>query len=441
MIQWWHPYAYLAADSFTYFTLVRQVYDSHLLFSYSGLDHTTGIHPGFYFLLIPVYLIAGINLPSWSLVIGSVLILAASGLIYLTYGPAPAVGFWLLLLTPYGITLTNNGMESALVIFILSLLTYLLSRPSPPPLLLGLILGLGVAARLDLIFLGAAFYSWFLIKRLFSWRSFGLVSLGFGLPLIIIAGLNLYFGGSIMPVSGALKSSFPGLTADWLANLWRLKIFLIATLIMCGYLIHRYLIKVGSPELIIPILGMAVIGLYVYNALFMAGIGAWYGVLPVFTIAIIISLLLRDMSPLRRWLSSLVAIAAIVIIVSHFYFAAQKTDWISPHQIAAAWLLERARSGEAAGELKDGVFAFYAKLPVYSLTGLANNHDYGAAIRRGELPAYLAARNINYVVGFDSGVQVPGGEQLFRSCREAIYEDEWVTIYPVRTCLPPPAGL
>ena len=59
---------YLAPDSFTYFDLVKQFWEHGVLYSYTGLEHTIGIHPGWYFLLLPLYPLAGSGLPWRSLV-------------------------------------------------------------------------------------------------------------------------------------------------------------------------------------------------------------------------------------------------------------------------------------------------------------------------------------------------------------------------------------
>jgi hypothetical protein len=62
-----HQYAYLAPDSFTYFAMARHWKESGAWFSYSGLDKTTGIHLGYYLLLLPFTWLAGVGEPGAAL--------------------------------------------------------------------------------------------------------------------------------------------------------------------------------------------------------------------------------------------------------------------------------------------------------------------------------------------------------------------------------------
>ena len=479
-LEFTHPFRYLAPDSFTYFTMARQVYDSGLLFSYSGVDHTTGIHPGFYFFLIPFYPLFMLALPAWTFVLGAIVLAYSMFLLYRAFGLTVASVVALFMLTPYGVSLTNNGMESSLVVLGLSLFAYYVTRCAlsltrKQALILGCLFGLIVFVRLDLIFVVMSFYMLYALSHGIAggWnketlkrvvRDLSFVSLSFG--AIFFATLLLYiaYGGSPIPISGALKSSFPHLSSEWMLNLFRLKIFVASGVLVGGYLLSNYL-RHRPFEIFVPTLFFASLALYFYNALFASGMGAWYGTLPFFAATLVAGLLLREIKPTRTLIAVPAFVLLLVFYIAHSHFTLSREDWVTPHRDAAAYLDEYASEGDAAlgsqeplakaalgkpkpmakaaGELKDGVFAFYSKRPTYSLTGLANDQEYVDAVRGGVLAEYFEKKHIAYVVGgsFYSGVQVSGYEELFiRDCKEPFYDTGIVTIFHTADCLPQSPG-
>lgn len=431
------PYLYLAPDSFTYFVMARHAWDAHMLYSYSGIDHTTGIHPGFYFLLIPLYPLFGIALPQWSLAIGMLLVIGGIYALYRSGGIVLAALMLLLALTPYGASVSNNGMESSLLFFALSLLGAFFLAGKRNPFLLGCIMALAVFARLDTVFLAAAlylvlFFNGWTIRELFR-ASIPLVCM-----LLFVFFLDYHYGGSLLPLSGKIKSSFPHLSAHWFETLVSLKGFLLSLIVSGSYILWRVW-KRKSVGILTPAVFLATAALYLYNGLFVSDIGAWYGTLPFFALAFVLGISGKETIALHwRFRNVGLAIIAGTILWSHA--ALSGPDWITPHEDAASYLSAHAhaQAGEAAGELKDGVFGFYASLPVYNLTGLANNQSYADALRNGTLDTYLKERNIAYIAGgsFGSGVQVPGARQGF-SCMRPFFDEGAAALFHTADCIPP----
>lgn len=446
-----YPYRYLAADSFTYFTFVRVWWDTGLLYSFSGVDHATGIHPGYYFFLLPWYGVFGVWLPSASFILNGILVGIGAWLLYRAYGEVTAYTVLFLSLTPFGMSMTNNGQESALLFVLLSLLAFLFTRRPFKTMLLreavfvGLAVALVLAARLDSVFFLFVLYLGLLRGVLRSkfenLPTYGLrnIIVATIIPAVVgvgIACVDYFYGGSLIPISGQIKSSFPHISIHWVSNLLTLKLFLFAILITGAYLAWVY-VRDQSPGLFMQALFVGVLVLWFYNGFFVSDIGAWYGTLAFFTGALTTGLIFKEMfhrNILPISCSTLVFYVSLVVIAAHFFIGGE--DWVTPHHDAARVLAEYAKENEAAAALKDGVFAFYATVPVYNLPGLANNEEYREALFRSELDQYFIKHNIRYVVGgsFGSGVQVPGVETYFDECRNPFYDTAMVTMYETGNC-------
>ncbi len=450
------PHLYLAPDSFIYFTMARQVSDTGLLFSFSGVDHTTGVHPLYYALLSALYPFFGLSLPAWSFVINGLAVIVGVFLLYRALGAIVAVVALLIMLTPWGLSLSNNGVESSLVFVSLALATWFIekNKKSETPLIIariranilfGIVLGIVVLARFDSIF-----FSFFLgalvsfregIRASFHKESLlrfirGSLITGAVVLLVLAPALfsNWYYDSSVVPISGKVKSSFPLFKYDWVTSLLNLKTFILALLLTGVFLLREVILKRESSILI----GSLFLGtgmLWLYNGLFVSNIGGWYGAVPFFAILITLGLTAKEFLPSREGiLSGLLCVGIISVMGLHFFVVGE--DWISPHRDAALFLDSTRESGDAAAELKDGEFAFYSTSPVYNLTGLANNTVFVEAVVAGKLREYFLERHVEYVVGgaVSSGVQVRGGEGLLVDCKNPLYDTGTVQIYRTPDC-------
>lgn len=448
------PHAYLAPDSFTYFAMAKEFHESGLPYSYSGIDHTTGVHPGFYFLMVLLYPLFGLALPAWSFVVGGTLVAAGLFALYRAYGLLFSAVALVGVLTTQGLEVTNNGMESALLFFALAWLVLLLEQIDTQGFsfaragALGALLALAMLARLDTAFLvfgvgvalGArALISLGLVRGFLHLIQPGAIALMVFILLLTPALLwNVVFGGSVLPVSGGLKSSFPNLSGHVFETLISLKLFLLAVFSGAVYLGWSLIQKRTE--------GTALFGffigtflLYFYNGLFVSDLGAWYGTLPFFLLLLVVGKVLQEVCAVLRPRTSILLafFAGSLLLVSFSHATLIVEDWVTPHREAADFLKTLCSSGQRVGELKDGVFAFYATMPVYSLTGLANNDAYIQAQRGGEIQEYLEERHIEYIIGGSlySGVQVPGATEDFRDCTDPIYDKGFVRIYETKNCM------
>lgn len=453
---------YLAPDSFTYFTMAKQWYSSGLLYSYTGIDHTTGIHPGYYFMLLPFFALAGSALPQVSFIINGLLLLAGCGMLVRVVGWYGAAAAVFLILTPYGLAITNNGMESSLLFFALCALAFFYSSIRVPwslqstsgLFLVGMSLALVVWARMDTAFLvfffslGVVFCT---VGDLYNKISFPkvirclfLVGSPIALSLVVICYLNFHFGGSLLPVSGGLKSSFPHVASDWWRMALSLKMFLLAGVVSTAYLFILW--RKGGTRVFAAAICLGVWSLFLYNSFFASDLGVWYSAFPFFVLVYITGICVEVLAKyaLQTFSHAPIYIALAVMCASSIVLYCNiesvyvsEPNWVLVHKSAAEFLDQYAPSQSAAAELKDGVFAFYSRMPVYNLPGLANNQEYINAQRTGVVYEYLTAHNISYIIGgtFGSGVQVPEARELFRNCKDPLYETGMVAVYLTTSCI------
>ncbi len=451
-----HPSRYLAPDSFTYFAMAKHAAESGAWYSYSGVDHATGVHPAYYFLLVPFAALAGDALPLWSFFVNGAFILAGLFLLLRALGPIPTFFLGLILMTSQAAGALNNGMESALLFFALSGFASTLYRAGESltirtAAVAGAYLALAVFARLDTVLLVApagliALVGAFIRLRrgspLFP-EAVTLFSLGapVALALIVSFSLSYIYDGTLLPLSGELKSSFPEMHPESLEVTFPvLKIFVASLGALGIYLLCRFLSK-RPIGLVIPALAGGVALFFAYNVLYASGIGAWYGTLPLFALALVLGLSAHDLlakapTPLRyKGAAALAFILLVLIIVGHA--GRQVPDWVGEHREAARVLTEAMEKGEAAAEYKDGIIAFYVDAPVYNLTGLGNNREYADAVRDGTLQAYLEGKGVAYVVAGESnsGLQVPGG-RVRLTCADPFYESatRLAALYRIESC-------
>jgi hypothetical protein len=292
--------------------------------------------------------------------------------------------------------------------------------------LAGIFMGLAVLARLDNVFLLAAiaFIGIPSVPRTArpAGRSLLRDIIAFLLPAIIIVAPYLIYNvvsfGHFVPISGAIKSSFPRVAF----NVSRLGT-LGEIVTVCGVIGLLLSIAVrGSHRVLLRSLGVAVLLQSAYIALFLEfGAGwSWYYVFGVINIAFVI-VVVGDMIATRiekrrpavaRWLAgSFIALALVAAMGRSWYklffpypIGPQSNDYgeADPdlrHKLGT-WMKEHlpAESGaiveDGAGEL-----GYYSDLRIVPLDGLIADYDYNDEILHLGAARYLAAHNVGYYVG------------------------------------------
>lgn len=154
----------------------------------------------------------------------------------------------------------------------------------PQPILVGLALAAVALARLDNVFYVGAFGAWYAVRRA-DRRATVLAAATCALPVLLYLASNQVFFGGLVPISGALKSTFPvphvgglspspgGMVLMWSGYSVPFGWLPIGVGLLTAVVMRRRL--TGLQTLLYPLLAGS-IGHALYIALFTAGFTFWY---------------------------------------------------------------------------------------------------------------------------------------------------------------------
>jgi hypothetical protein len=430
-------------DASYYLTTARNIADGHGM-TFDGVHATNGFHPLWLLMLVPLFLVHAAPETMIRLVVllQMALLTAAFLLLYRTQtllfsrrvALASAICFASLVFMQ-----CLNGMESALFSLLLMLLyacglhlwrTRITWRGAA---LFGLILGLLLLSRLDMIFIPLAMFGCavpYVLNTATRARAIAaIITAGVATTAVVAPYLvfNLTQFGAFMPISGALKSSFPriALSHATLAGIDH-RNYAFAALAVAWVLWRAARTRrspAGSRDdyytLSTTVLAWAVILHFMDTILFMKwGVFAWHFVLyPLFAVLAfggIFDALLRwrtlDDRPAVYWLS--IAIMAVVVARKEYQREAYPLDhiWHVASYNAAVWAREHTPADTIFAMRDAGHFAFFSERRVINLDGLVNNLDYQRAIAAQRVGHYLRANHVQYLVLH----ALPGREDVLR---------------------------
>ena len=454
-------FAYVAADTFYYLVVARHTGEGVVAFD--GGHPSNGFHPLWQALVSIPYLLGLLGGPSvadlaYTLVLSLLCISTAVLLLGLalrrddwSLNPlfaALPVGAYALIVSPAWLTLSPqalreqnplegseplfgtlwsyaNGMETHLVLLAFALIFWAWKAgfPDRRPAVFGLCLALLTLARLDHLFVAGAIYAavawrqrWW--RNTESLRSGVILTGSFAVPLLVYLVMNALFFGSIVPVSGELKSTFPwptiqnartaahviesffGAPRPPIFDFWR--VFQLAVPGLAA-LLAPFLLRRDRAFLLATSLG--VLMLASYNFLFVQtyGQGHWY--MPVGTL--LVSLIALDISD--HWLADVrpARVAAIVgvsmLIGSGFFLRLHRHE--DYHARFSQFFFDEAplvRARFAGHELKllefdDGIVSWATGFAATSAWGPGLDADAALALRRGHLFEIAEERGFNHV--------------------------------------------
>jgi len=244
-----------------------------------------------------------------------------------------------------------------------------------------------------------------------------------GLPFLIIAGVYLLYNysyyGHITPISGALKSTFPTMTAAFHSIG---KKGLINGLIGVFSIIFGIFIKSDKlkKELLI-VLGLCVIipSLYVYLFTDNVTVWGWYYVLGYINLAFLLIYLMdfistkfvdsKKFAVVNYCLFAVLCLYGILFSWSE-YFNPECRGY-SPVQFSQStrikwqdeigiWLNKNLPKGSAILVTDwPGRFAYFSSMKIMSTDGLVNDYNYQKEIVDIGIVRYLKEKNIKYMIG------------------------------------------
>lgn len=299
-------------------------------------------------------------------------------------------------------------------------------------ILTGLFLGLSLLARLDNLFLASTLILFGVIARPRELRA-GSVAGGIARELLLVAIpaavvvapyliWNQVNFGHLMPVSGAIKSSFPAITfdVDRLALLGKI----VTLFAVVGVLLSFRSGSTPMQRMMLRLLGAAVLLQSIYVVFYLEfGAGwSWYYVIGVLNLTYVVSILagmIIEPPPGRSFRVSegvMVLLAGAIFIVGvarswykffdpYFthkdsFFQSVESGGSNPRPVLGAWLKSNLPPG--SGLLVEdgaGAIAYYSDLRVLTLDGLIADYSYNDDLLRLGAPRYLEEKRVDYYVG------------------------------------------
>jgi hypothetical protein len=424
------PSHFLFDDAFFYLQIARHVADGHGS-TFHGLGSTNGYHPLWLGVCVPLVAIAG-----WTGVSALRLVLAVQ--LAMTLGMAGLYAHWTrqlgipcpVVALAYGGTFFVAGglwgsegvLAGLLQLATLSLLAdaHAGRERSAAWLCAGVALGLAVLTRLDLVFLAAACGACALVQPGVEWRArlrdAGLLGAAVAAVVAPYLAANLVTTGHLVPVSGALKSTFPvphlGEIGAKLGPLGRNTAIGSALCLALAASVH------GPLRRAMAVLGAGALAHAAYVAAFTAPGWAtdfdFYWVTGAIATSLAASVLVSQLGRLRPVfdarraaacagvLAALVVSAglaqvtsrALVLAPGGFAWAPEPATvrlgrWLGRHLPADA----RVFSADSPGRL-----AWYSERPVLAADGLTHGWSFAEDLRRPDLAAWLRLHRVSHVI-------------------------------------------
>jgi hypothetical protein len=421
---------YMGDDSFFYLVIAKNISQSGFS-SFDGIHFSNGYHPLWQLLVSGmalivqddmVFLLATISL-------GITLSIVSLVIVYLLLRNFKLSPEWVATSILFGVFFiflpSWYGLESflATALFLASLYYYFnhyRGTHISSQLLLGLFLSLTVLARLDAIFLIIFFFiSRFIqIDKRDGQEIISFLFLGgfFSIPILSYLGFNYFHTGHFMPISGALKSSFPDVTLTNLplepAYLIRIappvmSSFLVVTILSYGYLARR---QWGSPFLTdVYFINLGVLFFSCYEFFFqqdaMWGLRPWHFALPNIVMVLSLGPCVFRYLPVK--LPMLIIPALLIfnfVALNQKFLTSTPENPIKSDLFATAmWIREHTQSDDIIAVTDPGIIAFFGNRKTISLDGLANNYRYQDILNEENLETYLNDNRVNYIGIFARG--------------------------------------
>jgi hypothetical protein len=406
--------------------------------TFDGLHPTNGFHPLWMAMLLPVFAAWGDD-PLLALRMTGVLVaLVAAATLWVGWkafgalaGRRGAVIGLLLLLQPFALYALLNGLETGVLILSLLFLMWMTHRHgllapdagTRRDLALGAMLGLTFLARLDSVFLVPALVAVVFVGAL---QDGGVRALGPAARKLVTVGVafavvgapylawNQVTFGHLVPISGALKSTFPVVSFDVsrlrsFHTLYGIGQMAVATLglgVLAWQLLRegagpRWVGKGGAFGLCAMMWGASAIHL-AYSILYVVfGANWWHhaSYLPVtLAIASMMFALIDDALDRRAWVMAGGVVLSIALLAGGLVLEGRRRGDARVHWYEAATWARAQLPRDAVIAMTDcGFLGYFAGHPVVNLDGIISSYGFQVALRDHRLSQYLAAAKVTHI--------------------------------------------
>jgi hypothetical protein len=424
----------IADDASYYMTTARNLAAGRGM-TFDGIHATNGFHPLWLLTLVVLFLLP--ETPETMIRLVALLQTILLSLAYLVFWRtqaklfSPPTATLTGILFVYFVFLPNiNGMESALLVLSTTVLYAYGLHVAQTQLnrqraaLLGIILGCVLLARLDMIFIALALLGCLARRCLLEETRSGAATAALVCALATTAvvapflAFNYLEFGSVMPISGTLKSTFPHLALDG-STVPRMAAMGTANLISAALAVSRSLwAMIRTPRTRLTpvrefhttsttIFAWAITLHFLYVVMFMKpGAASWYfATYPLFAIVFVSGPVDRVLNSgaihTRPSLYAAVAaimIAAVIIRDQTRDPFPQNGGWHTPVYDAAVWVRQHTPP-EALFAMSDcGHFAFFSTRRVINLDGLVNDMNFQRTLAEHRLNQYLRENKVDFLV-------------------------------------------
>jgi hypothetical protein len=408
-------------DTCYYLGIARNLVAGHGL-SFDGLHQTNGFHPLWLGVCTLPFLFGAGTFLAWRILMAMTVLIWGAGLFFARrvlrrrFGDRGALLPLILFAWPQLINNCLCGMEVTLTFTLVFVALDVADRGGVfrfegtrgAELGLGAILAFIFLSRLDSFFIhGAAFVYLLAAYRRGGpgfgkgWRDLvGRFLRIFG-PSVLVLAVYLVWNqltfGHLVPISGALKSSFPALSVQLDQLFLYREIGLLAVAALVWTAVKRRELDAG-----VGILAWGFFGQLLYMLLFLKWAPfAYYIValgLPLSALALghLFGGTLRGRIKWQR----AVVVAATVAVVAGQTISWTRTDYgfqRSTYQ-AALWAAANTPPDAVFAMRDSGIFGYFCERSCINLDGLVNDYDYQRVISAGLLGEYLKTEGVNYFV-------------------------------------------
>ena len=415
--------------------------------TFDGITRTNGYQPLWLVSLLPISFAVKKSPETMTRVylVFQLLIVLGAGLLFFDYhrrvfspiiGIAASVLFVLLVFFQ-----SATGMETGVLMLMIGVLFFVGWRMAVfdrdawlPPVIFGVLLGLTMLARLDLVVLGAAVCGFCVFQaitlrghRRAAVKRLALILAAASMTVLPYLIFNKLAFGSIVPISGIIKSSFPHVS--WQPDKIRSvgAVNLVFVVFAVGYLAWalRALLK-STGEVAerryfrgaMAVLATTVLLHFAFTVLFMRwGIFRWhfipYALFASLAVSEPLDALLSARGGGRRWPHAgtykWAVIGATVVVLAagswrvwkRTFDAPVEASWHVASYRAAVWARGQTSETDVFAMKDCGNFGYFSQRRVVNLDGVVNNLDYQDVLKTGKLKEYLRKSGVQYLVQHD----------------------------------------
>lgn len=405
--------------------------------SFDGINLTNGFQPLWLYVLLPLASVMREATPEeyfraalfyqmiFLLIAGIILFQAVSRVASKPLALASVAVFYFF--TRY---IFSKGMETGVLMLTVAVLLafalrYRVFAESNPRVsfVLGVLLGLVILARLDMIFLVLIIYATVGGMALVRWRDNGrallqdllLSILGTALVATPYFVYNKIVFGDFMPISGKLKNTFPYIVQpDFGTPRFKIRDIVAAAVAMAYIGWSAFTIRIwrNYPDVqkyffTAVLLGaLAVFAHYLNTALFMKwAVFTWHFAFYYFMLCVIPVAFVLQLKWLttRESVYTVGALGVTLIIVGHILTNSgeqflRKSRWHVAAYEAAVWARQNTDVNEVFARKDAGIFGLFSERRVINLDGLVNNMEYQETLKDGKLNDYFRRKGVDYLV-------------------------------------------